>query len=145
MKIWISLAVFIFDMICALWNYRPTFGLIWNYGSDSDDDVVKKDFLDQEGDGIKSLIDEIDNIESTSFELEFVGPENYINWYKLIDAVPDIYVYGQILNSYFFLHVLVAGLILLLVLTGVVYLTNSYKPNTIEQAPFKQLSRRNKK
>ena len=52
--------------------------------------MVSKDFLDQESDEIKSLIDEIDNIESTSFKLESVGPENYIDWYKLIDAVPDI-------------------------------------------------------
>ena len=93
---------------------------------------------------IKSLMDAVDNIESSTFELASSDTEHYTNWYNLIYAAPDIQVYGQILYSYFLLHVLVAGLILLLVLIGVVYLTNSYKPKSTEQASFRQLSRRPK-
>ena len=66
----------------------------------------------------------------------------YNNWYDLIDSVSDIQVYGQVLYSYFVLQFLIAGLILLLVLFGIVYLTKNYnilKSN--EQSTFKQLSR----
>jgi NADH-quinone oxidoreductase subunit J len=67
------------------------------------------------------------------------------NWYDLIDATNDIEVLGQVLySSYFVLHVLIAGLILLAVLIGVVYLTTSYKKEKTvnEQAIFKQLARK---
>lgn len=65
----------------------------------------------------------------------------YQNWYDLIDSTYDISVYGQILYSYFVLQFLIAGLILLLILLGVVYLTNSFKKHTIQQSSFRQLSR----
>ena len=65
------------------------------------------------------------------------------NWYDLADSTTDIEVYGQVLYSYFALQLLIAGLILLLVLIGVVYLTNNYNVSkqTLDQAVFKQLSR----
>lgn len=65
------------------------------------------------------------------------------NWYDLIDSITDVEVYGQVLYSYFVLQLLVAGLILLLVLVGVVYLTNNYNVSnqTLDQATFKQLAR----
>lgn len=70
---------------------------------------------------------------------------NYQNWYDLIDSITDAEVYGHILYSYFVLHFLIAGLILLLVLIGVVYLTNTYNSTEIlEQSIFKQLSRHSK-
>jgi hypothetical protein len=47
----------------------------------------------------------------------------YTNWYDLIDSVTDVEVYGQVL---FCAAILVAGLILLLVLIGVIYLTNNF-------------------
>jgi NADH-quinone oxidoreductase subunit J len=65
----------------------------------------------------------------------------YQNWYDLIDSTYDINVYGQILYSYFVLQFLIAGLILLLILIGVVYLTNSFEKHTIQQSSFRQLSR----
>lgn len=69
----------------------------------------------------------------------------YQNWYDLIDSVTDIEVYGELLYSYFVLQFLIAGLILLLVLVGVVYLTNNYNINQrFEQSDFKQLSRESK-
>jgi len=68
------------------------------------------------------------------------------NWYDLADSITDVEVYGQVLYSYFVLQLLVAGLILLLVLVGVVYLTNNYNVSqqTLDQAAFKQLSRESK-
>jgi NADH-quinone oxidoreductase subunit J len=77
---------------------------------------------------------------------EIIGLNNfylntYQNWYDLIDSTYDINVYGQILYSYFVLQFLIAGLILLLILLGVVYLTNSFEKHTIQQCSFRQLSR----
>jgi NADH-quinone oxidoreductase subunit J len=69
---------------------------------------------------------------------------SYKNWYALVDATNDINVYGYVLYSYFVLQFLIAGLILLLILIGVVHLTKSRKKETLQQVPFKQLSRRPK-
>lgn len=69
---------------------------------------------------------------------------SYQNWYDLIDSVTDVEVYGQVLYSYFVLHFLIAGFILLLVLIGVVYLTNIFNTEILEQSIFKQLSRHSK-
>ena len=69
----------------------------------------------------------------------------YKNWYDLIDSVTDVEVYGQVLYSYFVLQLLLAGLILLVVLVGVVYLTNTFNSKeTLKQSTFKQLSRNSK-
>jgi len=69
----------------------------------------------------------------------------YQNWYDLIDSSTDVEIYGQVLYSYYVLQFLVAGLILLLVLVGVVYLTNAFvTQQTLEQSVFKQLSRNSK-
>ena len=77
-----------------------------------------------------------ENIFTNSFYLN-----SYQNWYDLIDSVTDVEVCGQVLYSYFVLHFLIAGFILLLVLIGVVYLTNTYTSNkTVDQSTFKQLS-----
>lgn len=65
----------------------------------------------------------------------------YINWYDLIDSTTDVDVYGQMLYSYFVLQFLVVGLILLVVLISVVYLTNTYSSRqTVDQSTLKQLS-----
>jgi NADH-quinone oxidoreductase subunit J len=77
------------------------------------------------------------NLLANSF---YVNP--YQNWCDLIDSITDVEVYGQVLYSYFVLHLLIAGFILLLVLVGVVYLTNNFNNDQIlEQSIFKQLSR----
>lgn len=67
----------------------------------------------------------------------------YQNWYLLIDSINDINIYSYILYSYFITQFLVSGLVLLMILIGVVYLTNSFETyNTIQQSSFKQLSRK---
>jgi NADH:ubiquinone oxidoreductase subunit 6 (subunit J) len=84
------------------------------------------------------------NFESIK-SLDFLYLNIYQSWYNLIDSVSDCESYGQILYSYFVLQILVLGLILLLVLIGVVYLTNNF--NNLyakEQLDFKQLARNSK-
>nr|YP_009329941.1 NADH dehydrogenase subunit 6 [Didymosphenia geminata]API83128.1 NADH dehydrogenase subunit 6 [Didymosphenia geminata] len=76
---------------------------------------------------------------SSSFYLN-----NYQNWYDLIDSTSDINVYGQVLYSYFVLQFLMAGFILLLILIGVVHLTNSFQKETKQQVSFRQLARKSK-
>ena len=86
----------------------------------------------------------ITQFEQNSYSNSFYF-NKYKNWYNLIDSVADIEVYGQILYSYFVLQFLLAGLILLVVLMGIIYLTNSFNTKkTIEQSAFKQLSRNSK-
>jgi NADH-quinone oxidoreductase subunit J len=66
-----------------------------------------------------------------------------LNWYSLMDAATGIEALGHALYSYFILQFLLSGLVLLLVVLGVVYLTNfSNYMNIkgIEQYLFKQLS-----
>ena len=82
----------------------------------------------------------IDNAYSNTFYLN-----KYQNWYDLTDSITDVEVCGQVLYSYFVLQFLIAGLILLLVLVGVVYLTNIFNTTQmLEQSIFKQLSRNSK-
>jgi NADH-quinone oxidoreductase subunit J len=91
------------------------------------------------------LLNVINNtFEDTSFIFSSFYLNNYINWYDLIDSTHDINVYGQVLYSYFVLQFLVAGLILLLILISVVYLTNSFEKHTKQQSQFRQLSRKAK-
>ena len=71
---------------------------------------------------------------------EFLNNLN-VNWFDLIDSSTDIEIYGQILYSFFVLQFLVSGLILLVVIIGVVFFTNTYsKFKTMDQSAFKQLS-----
>ena len=71
----------------------------------------------------------------------FFFKSSYISWYNTIDSISDVDMYAQVLYSYFILQFLVTGLILLVVLIGLVYLTNTYTVNkTIDQSTYKQLS-----
>lgn len=91
------------------------------------------------------LIIPLVNALNTTFGTEIIANSFYLNkyqnWYDLIDSTNDISVYGHVLYSYFVLQFLVAGLILLLILIGVVYLTNTFEKHTTQQSIFKQLSR----
>jgi NADH-quinone oxidoreductase subunit J len=92
------------------------------------------------------LLTEVSNSYETNAYLGSFYLNELQNWYDLIDSVTDVEVYGQVLYSYFVLQVLIAGLILLLVLIGVVYLTNTYSVDkqTLDQNIFKQLARKSK-
>jgi len=78
---------------------------------------------------------------NTKGNTHFFIRSRYVNWYDLIDSTSDVEVYSQILYSYFVLQFLIGGLILLVVLIGVVYMTNTYTSNkTVDQSTYKQLS-----
>jgi NADH-quinone oxidoreductase subunit J len=86
---------------------------------------------------------EISKNFNKNIDYDLFYQNNFQNWYDLIDSTTDVEVYGQVLYSYFVLQLLIAGLILLLVLIGVVYLTNNFNVNkqTKDQVAFKQLAR----
>jgi NADH-quinone oxidoreductase subunit J len=70
---------------------------------------------------------------------------SFRNWYDIVDNVRDIEVYGQILYSYYAFQLLLSGLVLLVILVGVVFLTNNFgKRYSLHQSAFKQLSRNSK-
>lgn len=73
--------------------------------------------------------------------------DGYTNWYTLIDSTIESEALGNVLYSFFVLQFLLAGLILLVVLLGIVPLTNIavVKKNSTNQNLFKQLSRNSKK
>ena len=91
------------------------------------------------------LLKEISTNFSRNAYLNSFYLNKYQNWLDLIDSTTDVESYGQILYSYFVLQFLIAGLILLLVLIAVVYLTNNYKvKQATDQSIFKQLSSHSK-
>jgi NADH-quinone oxidoreductase subunit J len=87
---------------------------------------------------------------SSNFDASSLYNTFYFNWRKMhvpfAEASSDIAVYGKLLYTYFVLQFLVTGLILLVVLVGVVSLTNNYnvKKQRLDQAAFKQLARESK-
>lgn len=96
--------------------------------------------------GIVFLLPQLREISKNfnkNIDYDLFYQNNFQNWYDLIDSTTDVEVYGQVLYSYFVLQLLIAGLILLLVLIGVVYLTNNFNVNkqTKDQVVFKQLAR----
>ena len=71
---------------------------------------------------------------------------SYLNWYNSLDALSDIYVFGQIFYTHYVLQILMAGLILYLAVIGVAFLTVKSafaKTTRREQSLFRQLSRKN--
>ena len=80
-----------------------------------------------------------------NYNSNYLYLNTYQNWYDLIDSINDVEIYGQVLYSYYVLQFLISGLILLLILIGVVYLTNVFvAQQTLDQSLFKQLSRNSK-
>ena len=70
----------------------------------------------------------------------------YSNWYDSLDALPDLYVFGQIFYTHYVLQILIAGLILYLAVIGVAFLTVKsafQKGERREQSISRQLSRKN--
>nr|YP_009829258.1 NADH dehydrogenase subunit 6 [Codium fragile]QJC59776.1 NADH dehydrogenase subunit 6 [Codium fragile] len=68
----------------------------------------------------------------------------YLNWYDMLDALPDLYVFGQIFYTHYVLQILIAGLILYLAVIGVAFLTvkSAFSRTVNEQSIFRQLSRK---
>ena len=90
--------------------------------------------------GSPSLIFLINEI-NTSFKTvpaNDIFIDGYINWFDLIDSKNDVDAMGYVLYSYFVLHFVFAGLILLMVLFGVVSMTNVRGVKLDEQESKKQ-------
>ena len=72
---------------------------------------------------------------------------SYLNWYDSLDALPDVYVIGQIFYTHYVLQILMAGLILYLAVIGVAFLTVKSAfakgQRRDQQSLFRQLSRKN--
>jgi NADH-quinone oxidoreductase subunit J len=71
---------------------------------------------------------------------------SYLNWYENLDALPDVYVFGQVFYTQYVLQILIAGLILYLAAIAVAFLTVKSafnRGNVREQSISKQLSRKN--
>ena len=68
----------------------------------------------------------------------------YLNWYDVLDSLPDLYVFGQIFYTHYVLQILIAGLILYLAVIGVAFLTvkSAFNRTVNEQSIFRQLSRK---
>ena len=91
------------------------------------------------------LLHEISIHFENNYDNNYFYLNTYQNWYDLIDSISDVEVCGQVLYSYYVLQFLISGLILLLILVGVVYLTNTFvAQQTTDQSLFKQLSRNSK-
>lgn len=71
----------------------------------------------------------------------------YLNWYDSLDALSDVYVFGQIFYTHYVLQILMAGLILYLAVIGVAFLTvrsaSEKGQRRDQQSLFRQLSRKN--
>jgi NADH-quinone oxidoreductase subunit J len=71
----------------------------------------------------------------------------YLNWYDSLDAISDVYVFGQIFYTHYVLQILMAGLILYLAVIGVAFLTVKSAfvrgQRRDQQSLFRQLSRKN--
>lgn len=88
------------------------------------------------------LFNSISNYFPESIITDDLYKDNFINWYDLIDSTSESEVLGHVLYSYFVIQFLVVGLILLVVLFGVVHLTNNFnRVRTGYQSMFKQLSK----
>lgn len=70
---------------------------------------------------------------------------SYLNWYDVVDLLPDIYVLGQIFYTHYVLQILIAGLILYfsVILVAFLVVKTDFSKTSCEQSIFKQLSRKN--
>jgi NADH:ubiquinone oxidoreductase subunit 6 (subunit J) len=66
----------------------------------------------------------------------------YINWYDILNAISDIEVLSLVLYSYYAIHFLLCGFILLLTIISVIFLTKRMKSKSeVRQVNFKQLTK----
>lgn len=83
---------------------------------------------------------------SKDTNFSFHDHNSYLNWYDSLDALPDVYVFGQVFYAQYVLQILICGMILYLAAIAVAFLTvkSAFNRSTVrEQSVSKQLSRRN--
>lgn len=83
---------------------------------------------------------------SKNTNLSFQAHNSYLSWYESLDALPDVYVFGQVFYTQYVLQILIAGLILYLAVIAVAFLTvkTAFSRGVVrEQSVSRQLSRKN--
>nr|AAG23684.1 NADH dehydrogenase subunit 6 [Thraustochytrium aureum] len=80
-----------------------------------------------------------------SFEVTLFELPSHIHWIKLIDSIGNIDLFGQVLYTYYFTYLLIAGFILLVAIIASIILTSNksflLKKDFKKQLIFSQLSR----
>jgi NADH-quinone oxidoreductase subunit J len=68
----------------------------------------------------------------------------YVNWFDKLDSVSNIEALGQILYTYYFVYVIIVGILLLIAMIGSIVLTLVINKNNRRQAIHNQVSRSSK-
>jgi len=92
------------------------------------------------------LINFVFRFQKNTYNTNFIFDNTnfYFNWFENIEICFNVEVFGLVLYSYFFIHLLIVGFILLLAILGTVVLT--FDKDTVEQKErnqfvFKQVVR----
>jgi hypothetical protein len=65
----------------------------------------------------------------------------YVNWFDKLDSVSNIEALGQILYTYYFVYVIMVGILLLIAMIGSIVLTLVINKNSRRQAVRNKVSR----
>ena len=83
--------------------------------------------------------------ESFSNENDYLYSLNiYVNWFQKLDLVTNIEALGQILYTYYFVYIIIVGILLLIAMLGAIVLTLIINKNSRLQAIHNQVSRSSK-
>jgi NADH-quinone oxidoreductase subunit J len=83
--------------------------------------------------------------ESFTNENDYLHSLNvYVNWFKKLDLITNIEALGQILYTYYFVYVIIVGILLLIAMLGAIVLTLVINKNSRLQAIHNQVSRSSK-
>jgi NADH:ubiquinone oxidoreductase subunit 6 (subunit J) len=116
--------IFLFCLLSFNLNFIKYEFIFFNFNF-----VYQEYFID-----FKSLLS---NFSFTIDKINFI----FINWKDFVHSLNEIEIYSVVLYDIFVVQFLLVGFILLSVLIGVVFLTNSYESSKVlEQATFKQIS-----
>jgi NADH-quinone oxidoreductase subunit J len=80
--------------------------------------------------------------ESFNNESDYLRSLNvHINWFKKLDLITNIEALGQILYTYYFVYIIIVGVLLLIAMLGTIVLTLVINKNSRLQAIHNQVSR----
>jgi NADH-quinone oxidoreductase subunit J len=80
--------------------------------------------------------------ESFNNENDYLYSLNvHVNWFKKLDLITNIEALGQILYTYYFVYIIIVGILLLIAMLGAIVLTLVINKNSRLQAIHNQVSR----
>jgi NADH-quinone oxidoreductase subunit J len=83
--------------------------------------------------------------ESFNNESDYLYSLNIsVNWFNKLDLVTNIEGLGQILYTYYFVYIIIVGVLLLIAMLGAIVLTLVINKNNRLQATYNQISRSSK-